>query len=170
MSSSHWTRATAVAGAAVALTFTLAGCGVLESLVGVSGDAERDEAGSVQSESDIGIFNLQVGDCKMEDAPGEISDTKVVPCAESHDEEVFFEYAVADGDFPGETAITDEADEKCAAEFAEFVGVAWEDSELDYFGIYPTQQTWEQADDRIVQCVIWDPAGPVTGTLEGAAR
>ena len=28
----------------------------------------------------------------------------------------------------------------------------------------------EQADDRIVQCVIWDPEGQVTGTLADAAR
>ncbi|MCA1306498.1 septum formation family protein [Microbacterium sp. 2216-1] len=154
-----------------ALAIALTGCSLPSDIASMlTGEADRDGAGSVQSTSEIGIFNLQVGDCKMEDQSGEILDTTVVPCDEPHDEEVYDEFAMADGDFPGVDAIQAEAETYCVESFGEFVGMPWEESALEFFAIYPTQGTWEQADDRIVQCVIWDPEGQVTGTLAGAAR
>lgn len=161
-------RGVVLAGAVVLASVALTGCSSI--LFGAAtGDASRDEAGAVQSEEKIDIFNLKVGDCKMEDVPGDIADTKVVPCAEPHDEEVYFEFTLEDGEYPGEEAVGVAADERCYEEFETFAGIPYEDSTLDFFPFTPTEQGWAEG-DQVVQCVIWDPAGPVVGTLAGAAR
>ena len=51
-------------------------------------------------------------------------------------------------------------------EFEQFVGEAYLDSRFDFSYYYPTEASWSRG-DREVLCVIYDPAGPVTGSLEG---
>lgn len=164
-------RALALAGSAAALSLALTGCSALNDILGGgSGDADRDEeTGQVQESSNIDIFALKVGDCKMESAAGLLSDADVVPCTDPHDEEVYYEIKMDDGDY-SEEAI-DTASQECAAEpFTTFVGVAYDSSTLEVYPITPTKDTWEQLNDRIIQCVISDPAGPTTGSLAGVAR
>lgn len=164
-------RALALAGAALALTIALSGCSAINSILGGgSADADRDEeSGQVTESANIDVFALKVGDCKMASATGEIQDVDVVPCEEPHDEEVYHEFPMEDGEFSEEAV--DAATEGCIGDaYTTFVGVAWDASALDVYPITPTKRTWDELDDRIIQCVISDPAGPVTGSLAGAAR
>lgn len=158
------------ASAAVLLAATLAGCGQLQSLIG--GDAPvRDETTSeIVDGGDLDVFTLTVGDCFNDEGSGEsISSVPVVPCADPHDNEVYFEFELPDGDFPGDDALTAAADETCTREFQTFVGIAYEESELYWFDLRPTQGGWEEIGDRVIQCAVYD-ASPVTGTLKGAQR
>ncbi|WP_258184208.1 septum formation family protein [Microbacterium foliorum] len=164
-------RALALAGSAVALSVALTGCSALNGILGGgAGDADRDEeTGQVTESANIDIFALKVGDCMMEAPSGLLEDIDVVPCAEPHDQEVFYEITMDDGDF-SEEAI-DAASQECIGDaYASFVGVAYETSTLEVYPITPTQQTWDELNDRVVQCVISDPAGQIEGSLEGAAR
>lgn len=164
-------RALMLAGTALALSIALSGCSAINDILGSgSGDADRDEeSGQVTESANIDVFSLKVGDCKMSSATGEIQDVDVVPCEESHDEEVYYEFKMDDGEFSEEAV--DAATQECVGEaYTTFVGVAWDDSALDVYPITPTQRTWDELNDRVIQCVISDPAGPVTGSLEGAAR
>ncbi|MGK3947442.1 septum formation family protein [Microbacterium sp. K2] len=164
-------RALALAGSAVALSVALTGCSALNGILGGgAGDADRDEeTGQVTESANIDIFALKVGDCMMEAPSGLLEDIDVVPCAEPHDQEVFHEITMDDGDF-SEEAI-DAASQECIGDaYASFVGVAYETSTLEVYPITPTQQTWDELNDRVVQCVISDPAGQIEGSLEGAAR
>lgn len=164
-------RALAVAGSALALTLMLSGCNTINNILGGGpADADRDEdTGQVTESSSIDIFALKVGDCKMKSDSGLIESADVVPCEESHDEEVYHEITMEDGEFSD--AAVDEATQGCIGDaFTSFVGVIWDESTLDVYPITPTQDTWDQYNDRIVQCVISDPAGPVEGSLAGAAR
>lgn len=164
-------RALMLAGTAVALSIALSGCSIINDVLGSgSGDADRDEeSGQVTESANIDVFSLKVGDCKMSSATGEIQDVDVVPCEEPHDEEVYYEFKMDDGEF-SEEAI-DTATQECVGEaYTTFVGVAWDASTLDVYPITPTQRTWDELNDRVIQCVISDPAGPVTGSLAGAAR
>lgn len=173
-------RTLAVAGGAAALSLALSGCGALGNLIGGGSDAQRDEdSGQVTEESDIDIFSLKVGDCMpTSDTSGaEIEDTTVVPCSEPHTDEVFFEFELGDGDLPSDEEIQGEVEAQCVPAFTEFVGLDYYDSELDLWWITPTERTWKEADDRLVQCVIYapDPEDPavsleVTGSLAGTAR
>ncbi|TDQ51596.1 septum formation family protein [Actinorugispora endophytica] len=141
--------ATAIAGTVLALS----GCGILEQLAG-------DD-----------VFTLVVGDClSSSTGEGEVSSVPTVDCAEPHDSEVYASHMIADGAYPGEDAIYTEAEEVCTTEFETFVGMAYLDSELDFEYLYPTEDSWNELDDREILCMVVDPAGQTTGSLEGAAR
>lgn len=164
-------RALALAGSALALTLALSGCSTINNILGGGpADADRDEdTGQVTESASIDIFALELGDCKMASPSGLIESADVVPCEEPHDEEVYHEITMEDGEFSD--AAVETASQECIGEaFTTFVGVIWDESTLDVYPITPTQETWDQFNDRIVQCVISDPAGPTTGSLAGAAR
>ncbi|MFT4259049.1 septum formation family protein [Microbacterium sp.] len=160
-------RALALAGSAVALSIALTGCSTISSLLGGGGDATRDEeTGEVTEGANIDIFSLKVGDCKMESSSGLVSDTDVVPCSEPHDEEVYYEIKMEDGEF-SEDAI-DAASEECGGEpFTTFIGIDYNSSSLEVYPLVPTQETWDELNDRIIQCIVYNPAGPTTGSLQG---
>ncbi|WP_460795225.1 septum formation family protein [Microbacterium sp. GXF0217] len=164
-------RALALAGSAVALSIALTGCSAITSVF--SGDAPRDEeTGEVTEESNIDIFALKVGDCMpASDATGEMQDADVVPCTEPHADEIFYEFELPEGEFPSDTDIQSAVETECVPAFGDFVGLAYADSTLDFWWISPTAESWDQADDRLVQCAIYDPADDaLVVSLEGAAR
>ncbi|GAB3160596.1 hypothetical protein GCM10027059_08950 [Myceligenerans halotolerans] len=99
----------------------------------------------------------------------------VVPCDEPHHGEVFgvtrLDDSVADGgsgSAPTQAQLWEAADAYCYPEFDEFVGEAWAASELTYWPVAPSRESWEEG-DRKVACIV-ESEDPVTGTLEGARR
>ncbi|WP_304453823.1 septum formation family protein [Nocardiopsis sp. YSL2] len=145
------------AGAAVVLS----GCGVVTQILGAA---------------DNNVFDLNVGDCfidsEMEAAFGgeEVTEVPLVDCAEPHDSEFFVSHQMAEGEYPGDEAVTAEATELCEGDaFTEFVGVPWEESALYAYPLTPTEDSWNRIDDREILCYVYDPEEMVTGTLEGAA-
>lgn len=170
-------RGLALAGTAVALSIALSGCSALSGILG-GNDAQRDDDGNVTEGTNIDIFSLKVGDCMpASDASGEITDADVVPCSEPHADEVFYEFELQGDELPGDDEIMSQVEAECVPAFTEFVGVDYYESTLDFWWITPTEDTWTQANDRVVQCVIYqpDPADStgrtpleVTGSLEGA--
>lgn len=161
---------TLIAAAALTVTLPLTGCSAVLDLLPVSApEPERDATTQeIVEESQADVFALRVGDCLNTVEEEEVSEVPVVPCGEPHDEEIYFDFTLDDGDFPGDDAVLESADSGCFAEFEPFVGMAYESSTLDFYAYRPTAESWAQG-DRVVSCVIWDPAGPVTGTLAGAA-
>lgn len=162
-------RALLLAGSAVTLAVALSGCSAINSILG-SGDADRDEeTGQVTESANIDVFSLEVGDCMAATDSTEIDDVDVVPCTEPHEEEVFYEITMDDGAFSD--AAIDAASESCGGPaFTDFVGLAYDDSVLEVYPIVPTEGSWDDLNDRVVQCVISDPAGSITVSLKGAAR
>jgi len=132
-----------------------------------SDDPERDESGAVTDGGDESVFDIAVGDCITDSSTGQVSDVPVVPCSEPHVGEVFHTYDVPGDTFPGD--FTQVANEQCTPAFQEFVGMAYEQSALVYTTLEPTAQSWEGGDRELV-CIIQDPSGNVTGTLQGANR
>ncbi len=154
------TRQTTALAAVAAATLLLTACGQSET---------RDESGEITTGGDTDVFTLQVGDCLGAIETGEVNDVPTVPCSEPHQLEVFGEYSFPDGDYPGDDTISTTADEECIALFDAFVGLAYEESALGVTYYTPTQESWESGDDRLVSCLVGDPAQDVTGSLEGAA-
>jgi hypothetical protein len=144
------------------------------TLAGCAETAIRDASGAVSTAGTLDAFSVALGDCVIEGAASEevveVSQVEVVPCADSHDSEVFAVFDLPDGDFPGDEAVMAAADEGCYGAFPGFVGMAYEDSGLDFGTYFPTEDSWNALDDREVVCLAWDPAGRVTGSLEGVAR
>ncbi|MBN8882898.1 putative regulator of septum formation [Salana multivorans] len=156
-------RTLAVAGAA-ALALGLAACS--------SGGETRDEAGEIVSGGDTDVFTIKIGDCfnDVDSDSEEISSLPTVPCAEAHDNEVYAETSLTGDEYPGDDVVAQQADQYCYEQFSAFVGVDYESSTLEYYPITPLQGGWEQLGDRLVSCVVYDPAESTTGSLAGAAR
>ncbi len=166
MSRRHLAAAALVLSAALALT----GCSAITAITGLFGGATRDDSGVITEGGDVDIFTIAVGDCLGQAPDGEVSSVAAVPCAEEHDGEVFHDFTLPDGDFPGEEAMESAAFDGCDAQFAPFVGASYEESTLDYMYYAPTEDSWNTYSDRVISCVLVDPAGPVTGSLQGAGR
>lgn len=172
-------RTMALAGTAVALSLALSGCSALNGILGGGNDAQRDDDNKVTEEANIDVFSLKVGDCmpELDSGGGEITDVDVVPCSEPHTDEVFFEFKLPDGDLPSDDEISAEVEAQCVPAFTDFVGTDYYESTLDFWWMTPTEQTWTQANDRLVQCIVYQPdpedstgqtSLEVEGSLEGA--
>lgn len=116
------------------------------------------------------VFNVGLGDCISNfNAEEQVSELTVIPCEQEHDQEVFAVFEVPDGEFPGSEAFQAQVESDCVGEFEAFVGMPYNESALHIQWLEPTEESWAQGDRELV-CTVLDPAGPVTGTLEGANR
>jgi hypothetical protein len=151
---------TAVAVLAVAV----AACG--------GGGPARDADGAIIEAGDISVFDLREGDCfeDPEDGATQVATVLAVPCGEPHDNEIYFAFDLRDGDYPGVNAIDVEAEERCFAEFESFVAVAYFESDLNFFPMTPTPDSWE-AGDRTVYCTLFAlDLSKLTGSMRGSGR
>lgn len=164
-------RALMLAGSAAALSVALSGCSALNGILGGgSADANRDEeTGQVTVSANVDVFSIKLGDCMLETGSGMLTDADILPCSEPHDQEVYHEITMEDGEFSD--ADIDAASEGCIGDaYTAFVGVSYQDSAFDVTTLTPSQESWEQNNDRVIQCIIMDPAGQTTGSLKGVAR
>lgn len=114
---------------------------------------------------------IQMGDCFDNSGPGAdaVEQVHVIPCGELHHFEVFYTFALTEGPYPGAEAIKAQWMAGCVPEFEPFVSSAFADSALDISAIYPTQQTWENLDDREVVCSVTTVDGtPRSGSARGS--
>lgn len=146
----------------VALGLMVAGC---------SEEPKRDaETGELVEATDVNVFDLRVGDCLDGFTDNsQVSTIRAIPCAEEHTDEIMAAVELSDDEYPGAVAIQDYADETCYAEFEQFVGRPWNDSQLDYGFLAPTEDSWAEGDRQIL-CTVGDPNMAVTGTLRNANR
>ncbi|MFI2488188.1 septum formation family protein [Promicromonospora kroppenstedtii] len=122
------------------------------------------------------IPDLQVGDC-IDTAATSGQTTlyriPVVPCTTAHGGEIYAETTAEDslakdGEAPTQQALWDAADAFCYPQFTKYVGLQWARSELLYWPIAPSEESWAEGDRRIL-CVV-ESEQPVTGSLKGADR
>jgi hypothetical protein len=133
---------------------------------------ELDETATAGAE----IPDLAVGDCFDTSATSgqtTLYRIPVVPCSTAHGGEIYAETTAPDsltrnGAAPTQQALWDAADAYCYPEFTKFVGMRWARSELLYWPIAPSEESWAEGDRRIL-CVV-ESEQPVTGSLEGADR
>jgi hypothetical protein len=115
------------------------------------------------------IATAEVGDCvdssQMDDT--NVTEIPTVDCTEAHDAQVVGKFDLEDGDYPGTDAIATEADAGCTEAFEDFIGVAADQSSLQISYVYPTEQSWDQADDREILCFAIGEAG-TTESWEGS--
>ena len=164
MSITSFTRPAFVGAAALTAVVALTGCSGL-----FGGGADRDdETGQVVETASDSVFSVKVGDCLNEPQGTEISDVELVPCDQPHDYEVFAEHELPEGDFPSDVDTL--AQDYCLPEFEKFIGQAYDTSSIELTWFSPTQTGWDQQDDRLIQCIVTDPAGQTTGSLEGSKK
>lgn len=145
--------------AAAALALLLAACD--------SGDGSDGD--------EVSVVTFQPGDCfDSQGAPSrtELEDVDTVPCGEPHENEVYAVIRHPAGDdapYPGDEEMMQFAEAECLTRFPEFVGVAYEASDLAIGTVGPLEESWEEAGDRQIACVLNDPDGkPLTGSRKAS--
>ncbi|PUB29907.1 interferon-induced transmembrane protein [Promicromonospora sp. AC04] len=137
---------------------------------------EPDPTSDTAATAGAEIPDLEVGDCIDTTATSgqtTLYRIPVVSCTTAHGGEIYAETTASDslaqdGAAPTQQALWDAADAYCYPEFAKFVGMRWANSELLYWPIAPSEESWAEGDRRVL-CVI-ESEEPVTGSLEGAER
>ncbi|MGH3858123.1 septum formation family protein [Actinokineospora sp.] len=123
-------------------------------------------AGAVYGGKDgnVSVDRLHPGDCIKTLSESEtVYRMPVVPCTQPHQGEVYGEFDLSRGDYPGETAIETEAFTQCETLLEKYAPQAV-DSAGDTFYLYPRSADWRRG-DRTVTCIAYsDPA--VTGSLK----
>lgn len=164
--------------AACVLTISITGCSVIGDMLPTPVRSVVPVPASALGEV-TDVTGLMVGDCLREVSEGLDVNASTVPrvsCEERHEFEVFARFPVPGDAFPGDDTVTASAESGCGSLFEDFVLLEYRLSSLDFVYLTPTEQSWTDADDlhapggRDVACLLTDPAGPVTGTLFGAAR
>ncbi|MFN0028082.1 MAG: septum formation family protein [Acidimicrobiales bacterium] len=154
-------------------TKRLAGGGIVLGVLGLIvggiywGDfLERGEGiDQVRAALADGFDDLQVGDCVIVPADGNIYGLAEEPCDEPHGGEVYFISDLQTESLPTSDAVAN----RCADSFVEFIGVDFETSSLDLFYTMPSAASWATGDRRY-HCIATTidgsklPAGSVKGS------
>lgn len=113
---------------------------------------------------------VEIGDC-VADVPTVVTDDlPTVPCSEPHLAEVFAlvrDAAGADDPYPGTATMWRRAVQRCVEELPGYTGMPVTRSGLEPFMLWPSETTWELADDRLTICLLRAPEGDLVGTRRG---
>lgn len=143
-------------------------------VVGCSADdtTTRNETDEIVEAGEIDVFAVQLGDCISWDST-EVTRFAGVPCDEPHDGEIYELFDITGFDeYPGEEVVGELADEGCFVAFEPFIGIAFAESDFFFTRFAPSQETWEQVNDREVICIVNPGEGEpqLTMSLEGVAQ
>jgi hypothetical protein len=112
---------------------------------------DRDATGAVRGERSIALDRLRVGDCIAD-----ISETSgyvdVVPCSAAHTSEVFAQFTLPAGEWPGETRVKAAADDGCEKRFPQYAG-GKPDGSTALLGVPPDSLDWPG--ERGVTCLTY---------------
>lgn len=124
--------------------------------------------------SSSSIYSLKVGDCleSSQFTTEYDKEATTTSCSALHDLEVYSSTLFTDEEYPeypGRDPMSEAAQNYCFSQFEAFVGIPYEQSVLDINWMYPTRDSWENAGDREILCLILAPE-PVDQSLEGSAQ
>lgn len=149
---------------------------LLAAVVAVGGAAcadepNRDETGEITETEDVSPNTLQAGDCFNDPEAGsstQVTELEAVPCDEPHDNEVFHVFDLDDGDFPGADEAKELGLDGCEPEIEAYIGATAQEAGLAIVPLTPTEQSWNDRDDRTVICALYKADGSeLTGSFEG---
>ncbi|HEY3408439.1 MAG TPA: septum formation family protein [Propionicimonas sp.] len=143
---------------------------LLVLLAGCSTDAARDSAGQVTAAATTDAFSIKVGDCVGKLESDSAQKLPLLPCDQAHFWEAYASSKLDGTDFPGSSQVNDLSATACSAAFKGFIGIALDDSKYQVTYLSPTKETWTQAQDREVVCLVGSSSGNITGSLKGMAK
>ncbi|NGO45899.1 DUF4190 domain-containing protein [Streptomyces sp. YC419] len=135
-----------------------------------SGGAAEFWEGFKEGAREGATFSVDKGECF--DAPGGslegmAYDVDKVPCAGKHDGEVFANFRMDNGGYPGDAAINQTADDKCYTLQHAYAMDSWAvPDNVDIYYFTPTRQSWGLG-DREISCLFGntDASAGLTGSL-----
>lgn len=131
-------------------------------------DTTRNDEGEIVEGGGLGVLAINVGDCIQLPGAGEVQSVEGVPCTSSHDAQVYAEYDLPGGEFPGQAVLDEQSARGCYDRWQAAVGTVYEDDTvLDFTFFNPTAGGWDEGDHE-VQCMIVNIDGtPLVGDRLG---
>ena len=120
-------------------------------------------------------MHMRVGQCiLLPEGSDETTATtlETTGCTREHDAEVFHLTQDTEDERPSDSELEDMGGDACLAAFEGYVGIPYEESELDYTMLYPSPGSWEQGDREII-CFIISGDGTDTqlsGSMKGSNK
>lgn len=103
------------------------------------------------------VLDLKVGDCLQLPTASQATTITSAACTSSHEAEVSALVPTdpqdADAPFPGEQALSAQAETACVDSFEGYVGAPYLSSNLDVTWLTPTQSSWAEG-DRTIVCLV----------------
>ena len=88
--------------------------------------------GLIASACSATVLELEVGTCFDDpDTFEEVEDVPIVECEDPHDNEVIANHDLTGSDYPGQEQTENRASQICYDSFADYVGIAYEESKVD---------------------------------------
>lgn len=145
-------RGFAIAGLVLSALWTLLFATIIA--IALLTSAERDAQGRVTDSGSESVFDLREGDClnDLEEAESELS-VDVTPCRRPHDAEVVSEFILTESTWPGLAFVGRQAERRCPKEVDSASAGAPLRDEIRTFYFHPTEESWNQSNDRAVLCV-----------------
>lgn len=126
------------------------------------GTTPSDDPSSV----DVNVIDVKVGDCisRMTGISKNVR-LQVTPCTDPHEGEVFALFDATGVPYPGDPALSRQADDGCTDRLAGYAPTAADVPGLGISFVYPSAESWT-AGRRQIQCIATsDP--PATGSIRG---
>ncbi|MFJ2257868.1 DUF4190 domain-containing protein [Streptomyces sp. NPDC087844] len=137
---------------------------------GAAGFWEGFKEGARDAGGSGAVFSLEKGQCfdtQGGSLEGMAYDVDTVPCEGEHDGEVFANFPMQDGGYPGDDAVTEAADDKCYSLQYAYAMDSWAvPDDVDIYYFTPTRDSWGFG-DREISCVFgnMDEKSTLTGSL-----
>jgi Septum formation len=105
----------------------------------------------------------ELGDCLQREsvAGAEVETVPTVDCSEEHDAQVVAVFDARDGGYPTDEEWEQLLVDGCLAGFEEFVGVPYEESQLELQDLTPVEEGWADGDREVI-CIAFLADGSVT--------
>lgn len=162
----------AVGAVLTATALLLSGCTTVSTLVSLANPDASPTESAIPDVPATGLVNLDVGDCYLDSAlvDSNVDTDPIVDCDVAHNGEIYFTIPLEGEEYPLKETLAEQGVTGCKAAFADFIGLEFELSHLDFRYLYPTDTSWSNG-DREIDCVVFDPSTGLTeGTLKGAER
>lgn len=154
-------KGAAIAGLAISAAWVVLGVGAAV-IIALTADTDTTASGD---NGQVSVNDIRLRDCLNGLTEGRnIENLPVVPCTEPHDGEVFAEFPISGSAFPGDAAVTTQAEEGCVERLRNFAPEAAEDPNTQLYYLHPTAASWLTG-DRDVLCVALSASGKRTGSI-----
>jgi hypothetical protein len=122
------------------------------------------------SDAEVTANDLEAGDCVEDQDTLNSTEVDSIDCDESHAFEVIGKFDVDDADeYPGADELSAQGDERCQGDiYSEYTGEDFDPAgEYLATSVYPSQETWDEADDRTIICLALPADGSsTTGSIK----
>lgn len=127
-------------------------------------------ASNADGSEDVGVFDLAVGDCLIDETEGELSETVKIACDKPHLSEVYHLFDLPGGAFPERGAMDKAIEAGCLSAFEPYVGLDYDSSEYAFTTLEPTPESWADGDQEVVCMLTTQDGSEITGSLRDAKR